>query len=395
MTCIGKLLYISGYYLDGNDASTEHVREICLHLAEIGWRVALVGTTKNSTAISQDRNGTSDRLNIVSIPATKTGKYTAFFLWRAAEQLLRQEDFHLAYIRPARKTLFAVNRLQWTKVPYVVEINTNTAGEFRAMGAGPVTVALADWVERLQLMRASGAFCITEELADYARKRLPHHAPVWITGNGFREEVTRLAIFDPGPRAAVGVTEQETVLVFLGALQPWQGVNILLEALRHKPEIRLWVIGEGPEKNRLQMQACELGVASQIHWWGHQDGENLQRILSAADIAVGSLALYRKNMFEAQPLKVRHYLGVGLPTIIGYKDTLLSSDSPGVFYAQTAEDIAARVSEIQRQGCMRNAEYRQKIRNFALQNLSWAAIARQTSDTLLEWLESRNCSLKR
>jgi hypothetical protein len=84
-----------------------------------------------------------------------------------------------------------------------------------------------------------------------------------------------------------------------------------------------------------------------------------------------------------------------LPTIIGYKDTLLSSDSPGVFYAQTAEDIAARVSEIQRQGCMRNAEYRQKIRNFALQNLSWAAIARQTSDTLLEWLESRNCSLKR
>lgn len=395
MTHLGNLLYVSGYYLDGNDASTEHVREICFHLAEIGWQVTLTGIAKNSTRITHDRDGTANRLKIVSIPSAKAGKHAMFSLWCTVWQLLKQQNFHLAYIRPARKTLFAVHWLQWKRIPYMIEINTNTAGEYKAMGAGPVTVALADWIERIQLKYASGAFCVTRELADYARKRMPHNAPVWITGNGFRAEITQLALFDPTPRTAVGVTEQEIVLVFLGSLQPWHGVDIVVEALRHRPDIRLWIIGDGPEKNRLQLRAHELGIESQIQWWGYQDGEKLQSLLSASDIAIGSLALYRNDMYEAQPLKVRHYLGTGLPTIIGYKDTLLNGDSPGVFFAQTAEDIAALVSEIQRRGAMRDAEYRQKIRNFALQKLSWAAIARQTSDTLLEWLESRSCSLKR
>ena len=44
-----------------------------------------------------------------------------------------------------------------------------------------------------------------------------------------------------------------------------------------------------------------------------------------ADVAIGTLALHRKQMDEACPLKVRRYLEFGLPVLLGYRDTDLDS----------------------------------------------------------------------
>jgi hypothetical protein len=41
-------------------------------------------------------------------------------------------------------------------------------------------------------------------------------------------------------------------------------------------------------------------------------------------ICIGTLALYRKNLEEASPLKVREYIASGYPVIIGYEDTAFS-----------------------------------------------------------------------
>jgi len=389
MNPIARLLYISGYALDGNSGAAEHVREIAFHLANLGWQVTLVGLANDGSSIFKNKN-IPNQLRVVPVELPRAGSHFGVLsLWRTVAQVTKQYSFDLAYIRPARKTLLAIRWLKWKKIPYVVEVNTKTAAEHQAMESNPITATFADWLEKLQFSHAAGAFCITQELAQYVRERIPQDAPTWITGNGFCAEITRLATFEPAPREVVGITDQETVVTFLANLQPWHGVDLLLETLSYMPDVRLWVIGDGPEKPKVQAQASQLGVESRIHWWGYQHGDKLQELLSASDIAICFLALHRKNMYEAQPLKVRHFLGVGLPTIIGYKDTLLNENSPGVFYAQTAEEIADRIKEIQKQGNMRSTEYRQQIRNFALQHLSWAAIAKQTSDILLEWLNSK------
>lgn len=51
-------------------------------------------------------------------------------------------------------------------------------------------------------------------------------------------------------------------------------------------------------------------------------------LLARADLAIGTLALHRKNMREACPLKVREYLAHGLPTVIAYEDTDFVGESP-------------------------------------------------------------------
>jgi glycosyltransferase involved in cell wall biosynthesis len=388
MSQVGHLLYVTGYYLDGKDASTEHVREIASHLAHQGWQVTLVGLVKEKSYVPWTDNGFS-LLTVVPIQSRHLpGIYHAIALWVAVVRQLQQRTYDLAYIRPARKTIFAVWWLSVTGLAYFMEVNANTEGEYRAMGASPISMIFADRIERVQFNQARGALCMTHELAEYARDRISADGEVWITGNGFRSEVTSLARFNQEARLSLGVSEIDIVVTFLGSLQPWQGTDLLLEALKYQPRARLWIIGEGPEKSSLEAQAIQLNVADRVHWWGHQDGAHLQRLLSASDIAVGSLALYRKNLYEAQPLKVRHYLGVGLPTIIGYNDTMLNHESPGVFYARTPEEIARRIQEIHQQANIRSTAYRQEIREFALGRLSWAAIARQTSDILSGWLDS-------
>ena len=45
-----------------------------------------------------------------------------------------------------------------------------------------------------------------------------------------------------------------------------------------------------------------------------------EAILASSDVALGTLALHRKGMSEAAPLKVREYLLRGIPVVIGYDD---------------------------------------------------------------------------
>lgn len=386
----GRLLFVSGYYLDDDNASAEHVWEVSHHLACLGWQVTLVGLTKKDITTSKHGNLPAG-LKVVPVSLSQSAKKTATIaLWRKVAQVVKQQKYHLAYIRPARKTIFAVLWLRWLNIPYFVELNTNVIGEYRSIGANQLVVAVTDQLEKLQCRYAQGAFSVTEELASYAKSRVSDNNSVWVTGNGFRDEETKLAVFDEELRKSLGVSDHETVLTFLGLLQTWQGVDLVIEALKDLPDTWLWIVGDGPEKLHLQQLANHLGVESQVRWFSYRRGPELQVLLNASDIGIGTLAMYRKKMYEAQPLKVRHYLGVGLPIIIGYKDTMLNDESPGVFYAHTAEEIVLRIKEIQSSGLTRSIAYRQKIREFALENLSWAAVARQTSDILSDWLVSRH-----
>jgi hypothetical protein len=49
--------------------------------------------------------------------------------------------------------------------------------------------------------------------------------------------------------------------------------------------------------------------------------KEFEPLLARADAAIGTLALHRKAMQEACPLKVREYLAHGLPVVIAYEDT--------------------------------------------------------------------------
>ncbi len=68
--------------------------------------------------------------------------------------------------------------------------------------------------------------------------------------------------------------------------------------------------------------------ADNIHYYGMLFREEYQKIIDKCDVGIGTIALYRKKMEEACPLKVREYLLNGLPVILCYQDTAFIKNKP-------------------------------------------------------------------
>lgn len=104
-------------------------------------------------------------------------------------------------------------------------------------------------------------------------------------------------------------------LVFIGSPgQAWHGVDAIAELAKARPLWTFDIIG---------VDAAELAepAPANMIFHGRLARKDYQPLLERADLAIGTLALYRKQMKEASPLKVREYLANGLPVITAYAET--------------------------------------------------------------------------
>lgn len=99
-------------------------------------------------------------------------------------------------------------------------------------------------------------------------------------------------------------------LFFIGTPnQPWHGVDIIEEIAKELPEFDIHIVGINNESHE------------NIFYHGYLEKQEYLKVLEKCNICIGSLALFRNNMSEACPLKVREYLAYGFPIIIGYKES--------------------------------------------------------------------------
>lgn len=181
--------------------------------------------------------------------------------------------------------------------PYVVEINTSL---HEARLEGWATHAFKRWGGGMLLRGASGIVCPTEELAQEWRKP---GKPIAVVSNGFE---TRSVSPSGPPR------NERPAIAFVGSAdQAWHGVDKVVELAEHLPEFDFHVVGP-----RLEGGARP----GNVHVHGPMGAEELAALYARSDVGIGTLALHRKAMQEAAPLKVREYLAYGLPAIVGYTD---------------------------------------------------------------------------
>ena len=129
------------------------------------------------------------------------------------------------------------------------------------------------WQHRLKrfVLRFAKSFAISNAIAE----QLPRSAVR--VGNPYNDEVFR----------NLHPTARTKELIFVGRLVTDKGADLLLEALAlldAKP--RLTIAGEGPERARLEKQAADLRLQSQVNFAGNQTSEQLAKILNEHQILV-------------------------------------------------------------------------------------------------------------
>src|SRR5262249_17679584 len=123
-------------------------------------------------------------------------------------------------------------------------------------------------------------------------------------------DADRFARADPRRIAATRARYNAPLLLFVGRLRYYKGLHILLDAM---PGVRgqLLIGGEGPERERLERQAAQLGVAERVHFLGGIPDEELPVLFQSADVFVMPAHLRA----EALGLAQIEALASGLPCV--------------------------------------------------------------------------------
>jgi hypothetical protein len=195
-------------------------------------------------------------------------------------------------------------------LPTVTEINADDREEakIRVVRAG-LAARYNERNRRLLIGRSRGLVCVTHELAN-SPSFASYGRPTEVIANG-----VDLDALEPRPPVEAG----RPAVAFLGsARQVWHGVDKLAALAVDSPGIDFQIVGYD---DRWLRDAIGGPIPSNMTAHGALSRAEYEPILAACDVAFGTLALHRKNMSEACPLKVREYLGYGLPVVIGYVDT--------------------------------------------------------------------------
>ena len=180
---------------------------------------------------------------------------------------------------------------------------------------------------------------------------------------------------DPAARgallAAARLTAQKGIDVLLAALP---------EVLRRRPETRLYVAGDGPERARLEALSDELGLAAAVTWAGER--RDLPRLLA------GSKALVQPSRDEGAPFAVLEAMALGIPVVatrVGGVPELLDFGAAGrlVPPGEPAALAAALVETLEEDEFAASARTR-RARELVDSRFSAERMARATADLYRE-----------
>ena len=273
---------------------------------------------------------------------------------RTLKTLLREYAPDIIYCRHIKYSPGLVKSLKGTS-RYVVEVNTNDRKEFMLINP---KVGLYNKLTRNVLYRSSsGLVAVTNELArdpDFTR----YKKPTITVANGI--------LGTPGTVIENASKNDRYRLGFIGTPgQPWHGLDKVFALARRLQDFDFHIIG--PTEDHIQEDKLIGPVPSNVQIYGYLNKEASSEVLKHCDVGISTLALDRKGLTEASPLKTREYMLMGLPVIIGYNDTDLDEETSFILNIGSGEsNVNTHVNEISRFVLNSRNLNHQEIKDFAL-----------------------------
>ncbi len=179
----------------------------------------------------------------------------------------------------------------------------------------PFLFTFGEFMERWVLKHSSRTIVICPYLGERVQK-LHRHQPYLVIENRPVTDDTR--VIEPYEieklKQTLGI-QQETVILYTGTLEAYQGIDLLLESARHVSKhcenVRYVLVGGHPQQiEEMKELARLLGVHHITHFVGQQPVKDMPLYTELADILI-SPRKHGKNT----PLKIYSYLSSGKPIV--------------------------------------------------------------------------------
>lgn len=194
--------------------------------------------------------------------------------------------------------------------------------------------------------------------------------------NGIDTRLFRRAAPDPSLRPA-GLPADAPLLLFVGRLQPWKGVEYAIRALALLPGAALLIAGDGGDRPRLEALAAELRLAGRVRFLGAVPREELPRYYSSVDLLLATS--FASETFGIGPVEAQ---ACGLPVVAarfgGFPEVVDEGRTGLLVPPQDPEALAAAVAGLLADPARLEA-MRQAAPAWAAQ-FSWGAVASRMED---------------
>ena len=294
----------------------------------------------------------------------------------------RSGPFDLVYERYA---LWSYAGMQWArrhKTPGILEVNSPLIDE-QATYRRLIHRAAAEQATRHALEAAGAIICVSRQVAEYVARFRACRRETHILPNGVDpRRFDRPRRFHAGDNRAAAAGH--VIVGFVGTLKPWHGVADLVKAFAlafpANPELRLRLIGAGPQRGQLETQVGALPetVRQAIEFVGPVPPAEIPRWLASMDMGVAPYQPLQDFYFS--PLKLFEYMAAGLPTVasrVGQIAEVLEDGKNGCLYP--AGDCSALAAIMQR--LCRDEDLRSRLgraaRRTVLDKHTWKSVLKQ------------------
>lgn len=356
-----RILHVLDHSIPLHSGYTFRTRAILREQRRLGWQTFHLTSPKQTgcSVAEETVDGLHFYRTLAPTPARRTPGLDE---WRLMQQLERRLDEVCAAVRPdlihahspvlnAAPALKVGRRLG---IPVVYEVRAfweDAAVDHGSTTEGSLRYRLTRAFETRALRQAHHIFTICEGLRGDIVARNIAPSKVTVIPNAVDIEG-----FEPGGvpdealKARLGLAGA-TVLGFIGSFYAYEGLDLLLDALpallaRH-PDIRVLLVGGGPQDQALKDRAARLGVADKVVFTGRVPHAEVGRYYDLVDLLTYPRHPMRLTELVT-PLKPLEAMAQGRLLVAsdvgGHRELIRDGETGWLFRAGSTEALVQVVS---------------------------------------------------
>ncbi|MFQ5905977.1 MAG: glycosyltransferase, partial [bacterium] len=193
--------------------------------------------------------------------------------------------------------------------------------------------------------------------------------------------------FIENEKKSLGIPLSVPVVCYVGAIRPWQGLEILVESasmIRDElGDVRFLIVGGGEWLSDLKAAAEEKGLRSVFTFTGSVPYERVPLMIALSDVCVAPFVRGR----AASPMKVYEYMASGKPVVASRIPGLgfIAERKLGLLVTpETPEELARAAVRILREPSSAG-EIAARARKYVRENCSWPSVARRIMSLVREF----------
>lgn len=381
-----RIAYVNPQAVPDTTPSTIQILQFANALATVGAEVFLVTPEAKQPCATRavlGREG-AEKLHFVHFPEYRKRWFFPFssgriFLFQAL-RWLKGHPVDVVYVRNLKLAEFLLKRLPQLKICFEThELFAQSFAEDRA--------PLGYWDQRkLRTLKSREAFVyhhvagivgITRALLEDIGREYGVATPCLLAPDGV--DMTLAAAARPAPE----IPHPRPVILYLGSLHRWKGVETALAAMEHVPGCDFWVAGGNDERIReLQQWVGRQGLAEQVRFLGRIAPAQRFDLIAVADICLLPLLKTSIGARYTSPLKLFEYMSMGKAIVASdhpsLREVLVSGRNALLVEAENPLALAEAINTLQAHpelGQALGAQAKQDALQYAWENRSRAVLA--------------------